>query len=141
MILEADRITPVKQRHTAKRIFERLRDEHGYAGGYAVVKDYVRIARASGRETFVPLAHPLHRGDGSRARYISLVAARFPWSDPLASLHAGSINPRRIDTELETVRKKGIGQGNVAASHLRRVKYATFRAHCSRSLQSPLLFA
>ena len=28
-ILEADRTAPVKQRHTAKRIFERLRDEHG----------------------------------------------------------------------------------------------------------------
>ena len=28
-ILEADRIGPVKQRHTAKRIFERLRDERG----------------------------------------------------------------------------------------------------------------
>lgn len=57
-ILEADRIAPVKQRHTAKRIFERLRDEHGYEGGYTVVKDHVRIVRASGRETFVPLAHP-----------------------------------------------------------------------------------
>lgn len=57
-ILEADRTAPVKQRHTAKRIFERLRDEHGYAGGYTVVKDHARIARASGRETFVPLAHP-----------------------------------------------------------------------------------
>ena len=31
-ILEADRTSPVKQRHTAKRIFERLRDEHGFAG-------------------------------------------------------------------------------------------------------------
>ena len=57
-ILEADRRAPVKQRHTAKRIFERLRDEHGYAGGYTVVKDHVRIGRARGRETFVPLAHP-----------------------------------------------------------------------------------
>src|SRR5665647_2542796 len=57
-ILEADRIAPVKQRHTAKRIFERLRDEHGFAGGYTVVKDHVRIERARGRETFVPLAHP-----------------------------------------------------------------------------------
>jgi hypothetical protein len=36
-ILEADRDAPVKQRHTAKRIFERLRDEHGYTGGYTVV--------------------------------------------------------------------------------------------------------
>ncbi len=57
-ILEADRSAPVKQRHTAKRIFERLRDEHGFVGGYTVVKDYVRIARARGRETFVPLSHP-----------------------------------------------------------------------------------
>ena len=57
-ILEADRTGPAKQRHTAKRIFERLRDEHGFAGGYTVVKDYVRICRARGRETFVPLAHP-----------------------------------------------------------------------------------
>ena len=29
-ILESDRTGPVKQRHTAKRIFERLRDEHGF---------------------------------------------------------------------------------------------------------------
>lgn len=57
-ILEADKTAPVKQRHTAKRIFERLRDEHGFAGGYTVVKDYVRLARARSREMFVPLAHP-----------------------------------------------------------------------------------
>jgi hypothetical protein len=30
-----------KQRHTAKRIFERLRDEHGFTGGITIVKDYV----------------------------------------------------------------------------------------------------
>lgn len=29
-ILEADRWAPPKWRHTAKRIFERLRDEHGF---------------------------------------------------------------------------------------------------------------
>ena len=52
----------MKQRHTAKRIFERLRDEHGFDGGYTVVKDYVRLCRARGRETFVPLAHPPGHG-------------------------------------------------------------------------------
>ncbi len=36
-ILESDKMAPAKQRHTAKRIFERLRDEHGFLGGYAVV--------------------------------------------------------------------------------------------------------
>ena len=57
-ILDADKTAPPKQRHTAKRIFERLRDEHGFAGGYTVVKDYVRLARTRSREVFVPLAHP-----------------------------------------------------------------------------------
>ena len=47
-----------KQRHTAKRVFERLRDEHGFAGGYTIVKDYVREHRRRGREMFVPLHHP-----------------------------------------------------------------------------------
>jgi transposase len=32
-ILEADRGVPKKQRHTAQRIFERLRDERGLSGG------------------------------------------------------------------------------------------------------------
>ena len=57
-ILEVDRTAPVKQRHTAKRMFERLRDEHGYGGGYTLAKDHVRLSRARGRETFVTLAHP-----------------------------------------------------------------------------------
>jgi len=33
-ILEDDKALGKKQRHTAKRIFERLRDEHSYTGGY-----------------------------------------------------------------------------------------------------------
>ena len=57
-ILETDQAAPIKQRHTAKRIFERLRDEHGFSGGYTVVKDYVRVCRVRGRGIFVPLAHP-----------------------------------------------------------------------------------
>ncbi len=48
-----------KQRHTAKRIFERLRDEHGFTGGQTIVKGYVRERRRRLREMFVPLVHPL----------------------------------------------------------------------------------
>ena len=40
--LREDRLSPAKQQHTAKRIFERLRDEHSYGGGYTVVKDHAR---------------------------------------------------------------------------------------------------
>ena len=57
-ILEEDLSLPKKQRHTVKRIFERLREEHGFEGGYTIVKDYVRRIRQHRREMFVPLAHP-----------------------------------------------------------------------------------
>ena len=56
-ILEEDLRVPRKQRHTAKRIFQRLRDEHGFGGGYTIVKDYVREHRRQAREMFVPLSH------------------------------------------------------------------------------------
>lgn len=57
-ILKADADAPKKQRHTAQRIFERLRDEHGFTGGKTIVGDYVREARQRTAEKFVPLAHP-----------------------------------------------------------------------------------
>ena len=56
-ILEGDLGVPRKQRHTAKRIFERLRDEHGFEGQYTIVKDYVRERRRRTKEMFVPLSH------------------------------------------------------------------------------------
>ena len=57
-ILEEDRTVHRKQHHTAKRIFERLRDEHGFTGKETIVKDYVRERRLRRREMFVPLSHP-----------------------------------------------------------------------------------
>ena len=57
-ILGDDKSRPKKQQHTAKRIFERLRDEHGFAGGITIVKDYVAGWRQRAQEMFVPLVHP-----------------------------------------------------------------------------------
>jgi transposase len=57
-ILAADKGRPKKQQHTAKRIFERLRDEHGFAGGITIVKEYVASWRQRAQEMFVPLVHP-----------------------------------------------------------------------------------
>src|SRR3990172_1106781 len=57
-ILTDDKSAPKKQRHTAWRIFERLRDEQGYQGGYTIVKDVVREWKQSHREVFLPLSHP-----------------------------------------------------------------------------------
>jgi transposase len=57
-ILEADKSVHRKQRHTSKRVFERLRDEHGFTGGITIVKDYIQGVRQRQREVFVPLSHP-----------------------------------------------------------------------------------
>jgi transposase len=60
-ILQDDREFLKKQRHTAQRIFERLRDEHQYAGGYTVVREFVAKERLRQQEVFIPLAHPAGR--------------------------------------------------------------------------------
>ena len=56
--LTDDQQRPKKQRHTAKRIWERLCVEHAFTGGYTIVKAYVRRQKLGGQEMFVPLAHP-----------------------------------------------------------------------------------
>lgn len=55
-ILKEDQAMPRKQRHTAKRIWERLRED-GFTGGYTVVKDAVRELTQKNQEVFVPLVH------------------------------------------------------------------------------------
>lgn len=56
--LVADKDQPKKQRHTARRIYNRLVEEHGYPGSEPTVRRYVRYAKlALGIETpcaFIP---------------------------------------------------------------------------------------
>jgi transposase len=54
-LLADDEQAPPKQRHTFRRVFERLRDEHGYLGGYDAVRRYVGKVRRQHVETFIPL--------------------------------------------------------------------------------------
>jgi transposase len=56
-ILKSDKKVHRKQRHTARRIFERLKHEHDYPGGYTAVKEVVRAWRQRQREVFMPLSH------------------------------------------------------------------------------------
>jgi len=91
-ILEADKKAPKKQRHTAKRIFERLR-EKGYGGGLTVVREEVRRIEQRSAEVFMPLAHRpgesqadfgeatvIYRG---RERKIAFFVMTLPYSDAL----------------------------------------------------------
>ncbi len=55
-ILESDKQLPRKQRHTAKRIYERIKED-GYQGGYTQVKEAVGRIKAQSREVFMPLIH------------------------------------------------------------------------------------
>jgi transposase len=56
-IVAEDQTAPPKQRHTAAQAFRRLRDEHGYRGGYAQVQRYLFKHHRRERETFIPLGH------------------------------------------------------------------------------------
>jgi transposase len=92
-ILEDDKKAPRKQRHTARRIFERLRDEHAYTGGLTIVKEAVAAWRTRSAEVFVPLAHPPGEAqvdfgeaevtlDG-RPTKVALFVMTLPYSDAL----------------------------------------------------------
>ena len=92
-VLDSDREMPRKQRHTAKRIWERLRDERGFEGGYTAVKEVVAEFKAVKREVFVPLIH--RPGE-----------AQVDFGHALARCHPGEINDRQA-------RRVGcIGQGS-----------------------------
>jgi transposase len=57
-ILRHDQTVHRKQRHTKRRIFERLREEYGYTGGHTAVKEVVCKWELRHREAFMPLSHP-----------------------------------------------------------------------------------
>ena len=91
-ILEADKQAPRKQRHTAKRILERLR-ERGYQGGRTVVQEEVRRWRKGQAEVFMPLVHRpgeaqadfgaatvIYRG---QERKVAMFVMSLPFSDAL----------------------------------------------------------
>src|SRR5512135_3701493 len=92
-ILQNDKKVHKKQRHTARRIFERLRDEDGYTGGKSVVKEAVSAWRRTHAEVFVPLAHRPGEAqvdfgeaevtrDGQAAK-IALFVMTLPYSDAI----------------------------------------------------------
>ena len=93
--LEKDQKAPRKQRHTAKRVYDRLREEKGYKGSYTSVKRYVRKKKQSLRiatEGYVPLAQPeghaqadfgefqYHDGEGKERKGYALTVT-FPYSN------------------------------------------------------------
>jgi transposase len=90
LVLQEDQKLPRKQRHTAKRIWERLQTE-GFTGGYTLVKDVVRELTQRRQEVFVPLTHrpgeaqvdfgeALVKMNG-RLRKVAFLVMALPYSD------------------------------------------------------------
>jgi transposase len=92
-ILESDRTAPKKQRHTAQRIWERLRDEHQFTGRPTIVKDAVRAWKEGHREVFLPLSHRPGEAQvdfgfaqvklAGQATKVALFVMTLPYSDAL----------------------------------------------------------
>ena len=57
--LDEDKHRPRKQRHTAHRIYERLRDEYFFPGAESTIRKYVRRVKAPVPEAFLPLEYEL----------------------------------------------------------------------------------
>jgi transposase len=99
-IIDADRHAPPKQRHSARRIYERLRDEHDYPGCSSIVRDAVRAYKQSQAEVFVPLLHPPGEGqvDFGRAEVVVAgmrhKAALFVLTLPHSNARFGCLFPR-----------------------------------------------
>jgi transposase len=89
-IIESDKSLPKKQRHTAKRIYERIK-ESGYHGGYTQVREAVRDIKRCNKEVFMPLIH--NRGEaqvdfgyalakiGGFLRKVAFFVMALPYSD------------------------------------------------------------
>lgn len=79
--LQEDKMRPLKQRHTAHRIYERLVEEYGFQGGESTVRRLVAQLRDGPSEVHIPLAFNLGQ------------AAQCDWGEAQAII-AGE--PRRV---------------------------------------------
>lgn len=85
-ILRSDRTAPKKQRHTARRIYERLRDEKGSDVAESTVRAYVRRRRRElgiGIQVFVPQHHVC--GAQAEADFYT-AKIDFPWGRETAHI-------------------------------------------------------
>src|SRR4051794_3519762 len=94
-ILEADRRAPRKQRHTARRIYARIRAERpGHQIAESTVREYVRERKVAlglaARETFVPQSYPW----GSEAQV--------DWYEAWAELDDERVKLQRLVIELRS---------------------------------------
>jgi transposase len=83
--LDEDVKLPRKQRHTAKRVFDRLRDECGFT----IIKDYIREREQRRSEVFVPLSHPPGHAQADFGEAMVVIGGVFRRNGTVVSLNRG----------------------------------------------------
>jgi len=106
-IIEEDKALPKKQRHTAKRIYERIK-EMGYEGKYTQVKEAVREIGRLRQEVFVPLTQDAGEAQVDFGHALAKVGGVCRYPAPEAE--------RRATRDRRTGKRDG--QGAVGASQL-----------------------
>lgn len=110
-ILETDKGQQAERRHTATRIFERPRDEHGFTGKLTIISDYVRERKRGTREVFVPLAHPPGHAQVDFGEWIGGVRRKFHYL-AMALPHSDAFFMKAYPAETT----EAFCDGNVSAS-------------------------
>lgn len=87
--LAEDQRRPRKQRHTAKRVFDRLVAEHGFTGSYSAVQRYVKRFKARNRargEGYAELVWPAGTAQVDFGQAEAIIAGSgsccISWSSP-----------------------------------------------------------
>jgi hypothetical protein len=119
--IDGDQDARRNQRHTSKRVFDHLRVEHGFTGGYTIIEDFMRERERRGREMFVPLAHPPGYARADFGKAVVIIARHCPRTDGGQWLSVGLQGPMK----------------NLATSGFQRGPTSTFRAE-TRALRSSM---
>ena len=103
-ILDDGRLAPPKQRHTARRIYERLRDEHDYQGCASMV----RAAVATYKQSRAHGADYARRAGGGKRQERRLFQSRAPMATGMPALEAGRRHARRRKAGREEIASRGL---------------------------------
>ena len=96
-IIEEDKALPKKQRHTAKRIYERLR-EMGFGGKYTQVKEAVKDLLRVKQEVFMPLVHRVGEAQADFEDALAKVSRSIKFEADGISSFLGASSEKKIRT-------------------------------------------
>ena len=117
--LEEDKLRQKKQRHTARRIYTRLRQEHGFTGSESTVRHYVREAKirlgvedGGGLYSFGPRGGP---GSGSGLGDCPGHSLTVTWKPSSFSVCAPSIPANTLSAVMLGERQQAFFDGHIQA--------------------------